>query len=266
MELGLQGKVALVTGSSRGIGRGVALAPRRGGLRSHADGARCARRSSEVAAAIRGQGATGPNQSHCDLRDPAAPKTLIAAVERELGGLDILINNAGTTKRGDFFALTDADWEDGYALKLFAHVRLARAAWPLLKARRGTLIAIGGTSGRKPEKQFTIGSSVNAAVAAFTKCLADLGKAGRRAGELHPPQPGRDRAAVAAHPRRGRAHRRAGVQNSPGVLPRVRHHPLWQGRGRRRSRCLRRVVARHLAARRDHRISTAGGSRRCEQA
>src|SRR5712691_10790451 len=88
----------------------------------------------------------------------------------------ILVNNAGTTKRGDFFALTDADWEEGYALKLFAHVRLARAAWPLLKERRGSLVAIAGTSGRKPEKRFTIGSSVNAAVAAFTKCLADLGK------------------------------------------------------------------------------------------
>src|SRR4030095_6046490 len=77
---------------------------------------------------------------------------------------------------GDFLALTDADWEDGYALKFFAHVQLARAAWPLLKERRGALVASGGTSGRKPEAEFTIGSSVNAAVAAFTKCLADLGK------------------------------------------------------------------------------------------
>src|SRR5262249_3814810 len=111
-----------------------------------------------------------------DLRDPGAPAILVEAVRREFGGLDILINNAGTTKRGDFFALTDADWEEGYALKFFAHMRLARAAWPLLKERRGSLIAIAGTSGRKPERRFTIGSSVNAAVAAFTKCLADLGK------------------------------------------------------------------------------------------
>ena len=108
-------------------------------------------------------------------------------MKREFGGLDILINNAGTTKRGDFFELTDADWEDGYALKFFAHVRLARAAWPLLKERRGALVAIGGTSGRKPDKSFTIGSSVNAAVAAFTKCLADLGKEdGVRVNCIHP--------------------------------------------------------------------------------
>src|SRR5262249_58399186 len=86
--------------------------------------------------------------------------------------LDILVNNAGATKRGDFLALTDADWEDGYALKFFAHVRLARAAWPLLKERRGALISIGGTGGRKPTAEFTIGSSVHAALAAFSQCLA----------------------------------------------------------------------------------------------
>ena len=185
MELGLQGKVALVTGSSRGIGRGVALALAEEGCDLMLTG-RDAAALDEVAAAIAAKGRRAQS-SALDLRDPAAPKALIAAVEREFGGLDILINNAGTTKRGDFFALTDADWEDGYALKLFAHVRLARAAWPLLKARRGTLIAIGGTSGRKPEKQFTIGSSVNAAVAAFTKCLADLGKQdGVRVNCIHP--------------------------------------------------------------------------------
>jgi 3-oxoacyl-[acyl-carrier protein] reductase len=108
-------------------------------------------------------------------------------VRREFGGLDILVNNAGATKRGDFFELTDADWADGYALKFFAHVRLARAAWPLLKERGGALVAIAGSSGRKPEKRFTIGSSVNAAVAAFTKCLADLGKEdGVRVNCIHP--------------------------------------------------------------------------------
>ena len=66
-------------------------------------------------------------------------------------------------------------------------MRLARAAWPLLKERRGSLVAIGGTSGRKPHASFTIGSSVNAAVAAFTKCLADLGKEdGVQVNCIHP--------------------------------------------------------------------------------
>jgi len=103
-------------------------------------------------------------------------KSVIAAIVKKHGRLDVLVNNAGTTKRGDFFELTDADWQDGYALKFFAHVRLTRAAWPLLKAQHGSLITIGGSSGRKPEAAFTIGSSVNAACAAFSKAMAHRGK------------------------------------------------------------------------------------------
>jgi 3-oxoacyl-[acyl-carrier protein] reductase len=185
MELGLEGKVALVTGSSRGIGRGIALALAAEGcdllltgrdvpaLEDVANSIRSERRKAAVCA--------------LDLRQPTAAATLVEAARHEFGGLDILVNNAGTTKRGNFFELTDADWEEGYALKFFAHVRLARAAWPLLKERRGALVAIAGTSGRKPERRFTIGSSVNAAVAAFTKCLADLGKEdGVRVNCIHP--------------------------------------------------------------------------------
>jgi 3-oxoacyl-[acyl-carrier protein] reductase len=185
MELGLNGRVALVTGSSRGIGRGIALAFAREGCDLLLTG-RDAAALDEIAQSIRTRNGKAAVCA-LDLREPSSPKRLIEAAVREFGGLDILVNNAGTTRRGDFFALTDADWEEGYALKLFAHVRLARAAWPLLKQRRGALVAIGGTSGRRPERRFTIGSSVNAAVAAFTKCLADLGKEdGVRVNCVHP--------------------------------------------------------------------------------
>ena len=185
MELGLRGKVALVTGSSRGIGRGVALAFAAEGCDLLLTG-RDAAALDEVAKSIRDKGRKAA-VTVLDLRDPDAPAALVENVKKEVGGLDILVNNAGTTNRGDFFTLTDADWAEGYGLKFFAHVRLARAVWPLLKERRGSLIAIGGTSGRKPEKSFTIGSSVNAAVAAFTKCLADLGKEdGVQVNCIHP--------------------------------------------------------------------------------
>ena len=185
MELGLKGKVALVTGSSRGIGRSAALALAAEGCDVMLTG-RDQKALEEVAGKIRATGRRAAI-SVLDLREPGAAEKLIEQVKRELGGLDILVNNAGATKRGDFLALTDDDWTDGYALKMFGHVRLARAAWPLLKERRGSLIAIGGTGGRKPTAQFTIGSSVNAAVAAFTKCLADRGKAdGVQVNCIHP--------------------------------------------------------------------------------
>ena len=185
MELGLKGKVALVTGSSRGIGRGIALAFANEGCDLLLTG-RDQAALDEVAAAIRAKGCKAA-VSVLDLREPAAPKALVEAVRREFGHLDILISNAGTTKRGDFFELTDADWQDGFALKFFAHVRLTRACWPLLKTRKGSLVTIGGTSGRKPHASFTIGSSVNSACATFTKAMADRGKEdGVRVNCIHP--------------------------------------------------------------------------------
>src|SRR6266481_1130604 len=174
MELGLKGKVALVTGSSRGIGRGITLAFGEEGCDLMLIG-RDARALEDVAQSIRGKGGKVAVRA-LDLRDPSAGGTLVEAVRREFGGLDILINNAGATKRGDFLQLTDADWQDGFALKFFAHVRLARAAWPLLKAASGGILAIGGNGAAKPTADFTIGSSVNAGTAAFHKALADIGK------------------------------------------------------------------------------------------
>jgi 3-oxoacyl-[acyl-carrier protein] reductase len=174
MNLGLHDKVALVTGSSRGIGRGIALAFAEAGCNLLLT-ARDQAALDDVASSIRTKGRKAVVAA-LDLRAADAAENLADQAKREFGGLDILVNNAGSTKRGDFFELTDADWQDGFALKFFAHVRLARAAWPLLKARQGSLVTIGGTSGRKPHASFTIGSSVNSACAAFTKALADRGK------------------------------------------------------------------------------------------
>jgi 3-oxoacyl-[acyl-carrier protein] reductase len=185
MELGLSGKAALVTGASRGIGRGIALALADEGCNVVVTG-RDAGALDEVAASIRHNGAKTAVVA-LDLCEARAAGMLVEAARREFGGLDILINNAGATKRGDFFTLSDADWQDGFGLKFFAHVRLARAAWPLLKERHGSLITIGGTSGRKPQASFAIGSSVNAACAAFSKALADLGKQdGVQVNCIHP--------------------------------------------------------------------------------
>jgi 3-oxoacyl-[acyl-carrier protein] reductase len=173
MDLGLTGKVALVTGSSRGIGRGVALTLAQEGCDVMLTG-RDEAALREVTSAI---GQHGRTAKYCplDLREEKAAETLVAAVREGFGRL-LLVNNAGATKRGDFLALTDADWADGYALKFFAHVRLSRAAWPLLRDVGGSVVTIGGTGGRMPTAAFTIGSSVNAASAAFAKALADLGK------------------------------------------------------------------------------------------
>ena len=110
-----------------------------------------------------------------DLRLLSSPGELVRLAVERFGRVDVVVNNAGATKRGDFLELTDDDWADGYALKLHSAVRLTRAAWPYLKAVGGSLINIAGTGGRTPGAQFTIGGSVNAALLSFTKAMADNG-------------------------------------------------------------------------------------------
>ena len=175
MELGLRNKVALVTGASRGIGQGIAMSLAGEGCDLMLTG-RDEAALKGVAADVVKKGRKAA-YSVLDLRQEGSEKPLVEAVRATFGRLDILVNNAGATKRGDFFTLTNADWADGFALKFFAHVRLTREAWPMLKAQKGSLITIAGIGGKEPEPPFTIGSSVNAACVAFTKAMSDVGKA-----------------------------------------------------------------------------------------
>jgi NAD(P)-dependent dehydrogenase (short-subunit alcohol dehydrogenase family) len=169
----LEGKFAIVTGASRGIGRAIALRLAQDcatlvlAARSEADLAK-------VAAEIASSGGNATTVAG-DLRDPGFPAALVKSAIEAYGAIDIVVNNAGATKRGDFFELTDADWADGFALKFYGTVRLTRAAWPYLKARRGSLLNIIGSGGRTPGAEFTIGGSVNGACLSFTKAVADIG-------------------------------------------------------------------------------------------
>lgn len=167
-------KVALVTGSNRGIGRGIALELAASGC-SIMLAARDAAMLEAAAAEIRALGvnaATFP----ADLRKPEAPAALAEATQQRFGRLDILVNNAGAARRGDFFKMTDDEWAEGFALKFFAHVRLTRAAWPLLKAAGGSVVTIAGIGARAPVADYMVGASVIGAQIAFMKALADIGK------------------------------------------------------------------------------------------
>src|SRR5258708_29210519 len=166
MELGLSGKVALVTGASRGIGQGIALSLADEGCDLLITG-RDEAALQAVAATIKAKGGKAAI-SVLDLRKERAEKLLVEAVRREFGRLDILVNNAGATQRGDFFKLTDAEWADGFALKFFAHMRLTREAWPLLKAQKASMVTIAAIAGKEPAAPFTTGSPATPACVAFT--------------------------------------------------------------------------------------------------
>ncbi len=162
-------KTAIVTGASRGIGRAIALQLGAQGMRVVV----CARSRELLDAVAREIGAA--HVVALDLRLPESPASVVEAAVKTFGGVDILVNNAGATKRGDFETLTESDWMDGYALKMFGAVRMTRAAWPYLKASGGSLVNIAGSGGRTPGAEFTIGGSVNAALLSFTKAMADVG-------------------------------------------------------------------------------------------
>ena len=170
----LAGKVALITGASRGIGRGIALELASVGCDVML-AARNAKTLEGVAQEIRGFGRKAAIHA-ADLTADAEPAGLIEALARDFGRLDILVNNAGGTKRGGFFVQTDQDWRDGFNLKLFAHVRLCRLAWPLLKTTQGSVVFVEGVGARAPVADYMIGASVVGASLAFMKALADLGK------------------------------------------------------------------------------------------
>jgi NAD(P)-dependent dehydrogenase (short-subunit alcohol dehydrogenase family) len=170
MDLHLAGKVAIVTGASRGIGRAIAETLAAEGMALTI----VARSEDQLEALARSLPTTCLVQA-IDLRTPGAGPAVVAATAVRFGQIDLLVNNAGATKRGDFFALSDPDWEDGFALKFFGAMRCSRAAWPYLKDAGGAIVNIVGIGGRTGTAEFTIGGSVNAALLNFTKALADRG-------------------------------------------------------------------------------------------
>jgi 3-oxoacyl-[acyl-carrier protein] reductase len=182
MDLNLSGKVAIVTGASRGIGRAIAQTLAAEGMKLTL-AARSKEQLDELAASLN----TDCLVQAVDLRTPAAAQAVVDAAMKKFGAIDLLVNNAGATKRGDFFELTDDDWEDGFALKFFGAMRLSRASWKHLMASRGTIVNIIGIGGRTGSAEFTIGGSVNAACRLLTKALADRGvKDGVRVNAINP--------------------------------------------------------------------------------
>ncbi len=170
MDSQLTNKVAIVTGASRGIGRAIAQELGKERMRLVLV-ARTGDLLHEAAASIGGECLVHV----ADLRKPEAASGVITAAIQRFGRIDVLVNNAGATKRGDFLELSDEDWGDGFALKFFGAMRLCRTAWPHLVANQGSIINIIGVGGRTASADFTIGGSVNSALLNFTKALAHRG-------------------------------------------------------------------------------------------
>ena len=167
MDLGLQDVRALVTAASKGLGRACAAA-------LAAEGARVfivSRDEERLRAAEREIGAAG--HLAVDLSVPGAPERAVEAAAAALGGLDILVCNAGGPPPGTFESTAVDAWETGYQLTLMSAVRLSRAALPLLvDSGRGRIVNITSISVRQPIPNILLSNAFRSAVTAMAKTLA----------------------------------------------------------------------------------------------
>ncbi len=171
MDLGLKGKVAVVTGGSEGIGKATALTLAREGAKV----AICARRQpplDTVAAEITKAGGEVLAVA-ADMSKAADCERFINAVVQRFGGVDILLNNAGTSKRGNFLDLSDDEWAADLELKVFGAVRCSRLVIPHMKKRGGgRIINITISSAKQPGAGSYPTSVSRAAGLAITKALS----------------------------------------------------------------------------------------------
>lgn len=182
MNLELSNKVAIITGASRGIGQSIAET-----LSDEGMVLTLAARSHDALFSLSSILPTESLVQAVDLRAPETAGQVVSETIKKFGKIDLVVNNAGATKRGDFLALTDEEWRDGFDLKFYAAMRLARAAWTHLQASHGTIINIIGVGGKTASADFTIGGSVNAALMHLTKALADRGVSdGVRVNAINP--------------------------------------------------------------------------------
>ncbi|MHB1861695.1 MAG: 3-oxoacyl-[acyl-carrier-protein] reductase [Gemmatimonadaceae bacterium] len=168
MKIDLAGKSALVTGSTRGIGRAIAQELAGCGARVGVVGRDLAR-AQEVAAAISSE-ARG---FACEVSDTASVTALVAAAEEAFGGLDILVNNAGITRDNVLFRLKDEDWDAVLNANLrgaFAAVRAA--ARGMMKRRWGRIINIASVVGLVGNKGQANYAASKAGLIGLTKSVA----------------------------------------------------------------------------------------------
>lgn len=188
MDLELNGKVAVVTGSSRGLGLYSARALAREGC----DVALCARGEERLAEAARGieEGfGAGVLARPLDVTAPGAAETLVAAAEERFGGVDVLVNNAGAGRRKDFADTTEDDWEEMLQINLRAHVRFCRAAIPRMRERGGgAIVFVASIWGREsaPPGLSLYGTTKSALISLAKTMALELAGEGIRVNSIAP--------------------------------------------------------------------------------
>lgn len=187
MDLGIKGKIVLITGGSRGIGAGTARILSEEG----AIVVICSRDEQALKQTANEIGADTGNEVFpipADLTQPDNITRLVETIIDKYGRIDILINNAGSSIFGYFDELSDEDWVSSFELKFFSYVRLTNLFIPYMKAQgEGVIINVIGNAGRVPMTWHMPGGAANSALLNFTKTLANqVGKDSIRVVAVNP--------------------------------------------------------------------------------
>ena len=187
MDLKLNGKRALVTGSSRGLGyataRGLAHEGATVAINSrHAEQIHAAAQMLSDECHVQVLGVEG------DLAEADTPKKLVEQAVQGLGGLDLLVTNAGGPPPGGIDSLDDSDWQKAVDLSFLSHMRLIRASLPYLRqSSAASVLTITSYSVKQPIPNLLLSNSVRGATIGLTKTLAlELGKEGIRFNSILP--------------------------------------------------------------------------------
>jgi NAD(P)-dependent dehydrogenase (short-subunit alcohol dehydrogenase family) len=163
VDLGLEDRICLVTGSTGGIGLETARLLAAEGARVATCGRGTAPGVGETLHVVR------------DLSVAGEPERVVAEAARELGGLDVLVNNVGLARQARFEDVADDEWELYWQLNVMSYVRATRAALPLMRERGGgAIVNVSSTAGKRPSTGMPHYSVTKAAVLSLSRLVADL--------------------------------------------------------------------------------------------
>jgi 3-oxoacyl-[acyl-carrier protein] reductase len=165
--------VAIVTGASQGIGRATALRLARD-FSAVVLVARDKDKLEEAAIHVRSAGAEAMIFD-LDLRQPQSADIIVKGTLERFARIDALLNIAGAVPQIDLFEMTDAQWDDGMALKFHGARRLTMRAWDALKASNGSVVFMSGSAAFDPKPGFAAVAAINAAINALAKAFAEQG-------------------------------------------------------------------------------------------
>lgn len=187
MDLGLKGKKALVTGSSRGLGFAIALGLSQEGCEVTIN-SRDLEKIRTAEKKISTQTGYKVSSIRADITQPGSPEKLVTDSVKEMNGLDILITNSGGPPSGLFESLGDQDWQNALELNFLAHLKLIRAALPFLKKSADpSVLTITSMSVKQPVPNLVLSNSVRSATVGLTKSLSlELGHLGIRFNSILP--------------------------------------------------------------------------------